>query len=438
MKRTVILALCILLLFSACKKQEIKQSGAPVTDAVKAGGLAFVQLLIAGDYKAAFETFDDKMKSVMDEAKLKSTFEQLEASYGKATGCVVYSASKSGEYDSVEVKTDFEKATLILRVVFAGDGKVSGFWLLPYTGQAAAQPPENIIEEEFPVKTGNYSLNGKLALPEDAKAEAAVILVHGSGPSDMNETVGANAPFRDIAWGLASRKTAVLRYDKRTYAYAAELSEVQDITVYEETVEDVVSAYNQLKTRFDGPIYILGHSMGAMLMPMIAEHVPDAAGYIMLAGNARPLQQLMVEQYEYLFSIQEVENAQAQLEEIKRQAELAMSVNSENVDTIGTVLGVPASYWLALNEYDMLSQVKDIYKPLLILQGERDYQVTMTDYELWKAQTSDMANVICKSYPALNHILVAGEGKSTPSEYYIAGSVDEQVLNDISEWIKGN
>lgn len=436
--RAVALTLCALLLFSGCSRSKDQISQVPVADSVKAEGLAFVQLLIAGDYQKAYETFDDKMKAAMDEPKLKEMFEQLVSSFGKATGCVVYSASKAGNYDSVEVKTDFENNSVILRVVYESGGRVSGLWILPYKAQEAVVPPENITEEDFTVTTGEYRLNGKLALPKDTEPYAAVILVHGSGPSDMNETVGANAPFRDIAWGLADRGIAVLRYDKRTYAYASELSGAQDITVYEESVQDVISAFGQLSSRVSYPVYIAGHSMGAMLMPMIAEHVPEASGYIMLAGNARPLQQLMVEQYEYLFSIQQVADAQAQLEEIRRQAELASGITRANADSAGIILGAPAGYWLALNEYDMLSDVQKIQKPLLIMQGERDYQVTMQDFELWKAHTANMPNVTCKSYPKLNHIFMAGEGKSTPSEYYIAGSVDTELIEDIARWIKAN
>lgn len=70
----------------------------------------------------------------------------------------------------------------------------------------------------------NYPLNGILSLPDIASAKVpAVVLVHGSGPADMDESIGANKPFRDIAEALSAQGIAVLRYDKRTKIYGKQL-----------------------------------------------------------------------------------------------------------------------------------------------------------------------------------------------------------------------
>ena len=73
---------------------------------------------------------------------------------------------------------------------------------------------------------------------------------------------------------------------------------------------------------------------------------------------------------------------------------------------------------------------------MLILQGERDYQVTMTDFGLWKAAVGSAKGVVMKSYPPLNHLFVAGAGKSLPAEYNKPGHVDPQVIADIAAFIK--
>ena len=73
---------------------------------------------------------------------------------------------------------------------------------------------------------------------------------------------------------------------------------------------------------------------------------------------------------------------------------------------------------------------------MLILQGERDYQVTMTDFALWKAAVGNSKGVVMKSYPALNHLFVAGEGKSLPAEYNKPGHVAPAVIDDIAKFIK--
>jgi hypothetical protein len=44
-----------------------------------------------------------------------------------------------------------------------------------------------------------YPLNGILTLPDNCSSKVPdVVLVHGSGPLDMDESIGANKPFRDI------------------------------------------------------------------------------------------------------------------------------------------------------------------------------------------------------------------------------------------------
>lgn len=74
--------------------------------------------------------------------------------------------------------------------------------------------------------------------------------------------------------------------------------------------------------------------------------------------------------------------------------------------------------------------------PILILQGERDYQVTMQDFELWQSNLSGKSNVAFRSYPALNHLFLEGESKSTPSEYNVEKNIPGYVINDMASWIK--
>ncbi|MDZ7606573.1 MAG: hypothetical protein U5K79_13515 [Cyclobacteriaceae bacterium] len=58
-----------------------------------------------------------------------------------------------------------------------------------------------------------------MTLPKGKNSFPIVLFVHGSGPNDRDETIGPNKPFRDIAYGLAEKGIASLRYDKRTFVY---------------------------------------------------------------------------------------------------------------------------------------------------------------------------------------------------------------------------
>ncbi|HYO12573.1 MAG TPA: YCF48-related protein, partial [Thermoanaerobaculia bacterium] len=98
--------------------------------------------------------------------------------------------------------------------------------------------------------------------------------------------------------------------------------------------------------------------------------------------------------------------------------------------------GEPASYWLDLRGYHPPAVARELKQPFLILQGERDYQVTMEDYELWRKALADRKNVTFKAYPDLNHLFMEGKGKATPEEYGRPGHVAAGVVEDVAGWIK--
>ena len=95
----------------------------------------------------------------------------------------------------------------------------------------------------------------------------------------------------------------------------------------------------------------------------------------------------------------------------------------------------PASYWLDLRGYDPPSAAKALEAPMLILQGERDYQVTMDEFANWKSALGSRPNVTFHSYKTLNHLFIPGTGQSLPADYQVPGHVDEAVIRDIAAWI---
>jgi len=102
----------------------------------------------------------------------------------------------------------------------------------------------------------------------------------------------------------------------------------------------------------------------------------------------------------------------------------------------GLILGAPVSYWLDLKSYLPLEAARSLGRPLLILQGERDYQVSMADFAGWKKELGGRPGVALKSYPTLNHLFAAGEGRSTPAEYEKPGHVAAEVVEDIAAFVK--
>jgi fermentation-respiration switch protein FrsA (DUF1100 family) len=153
---------------------------------------------------------------------------------------------------------------------------------------------------------------------------------------------------------------------------------------------------------------------------------PTLAGVIIMAGSVRTLEELVVEQAEYMASLQgETTPAQqASLAAIRRDPWIIFPGASEN-------------YKADLKGYDPVSLAAASPLPMLILQGERDYQVRMTDFNLWKAGLARKKNATTRSYPKLNHLFVAGEGRSVPGEYAKPGHVSAETIADIADWIRG-
>jgi dienelactone hydrolase len=232
----------------------------------------------------------------------------------------------------------------------------------------------------------------------------------------------------------------VLRYDKRTRAHAARAAQLKSITVREETVDDAVAAVAFLAGQNEVDpkrVFVLGHSLGAFVGPRIARLSGKAAGVIALAGNTRPLEDLALEQMEYLLPMQipDPEKAKAQIESVRKQvAELKKLKPGQESGLM--LLGAPAHYWVDLRQYDPAAEAAALGLPVLVLQGERDYQVTMQDFEGWKKALGGRAFTTLKSYPSLNHLFIAGQGKSRPEEYSRPGHVDGQVIEDIAGWVK--
>ncbi|CAN5350887.1 hypothetical protein BH11CYA1_BH11CYA1_13530 [soil metagenome] len=305
--------------------------------------------------------------------------------------------------------------------------------------------PESFVEIPVKVGSGTYQLDGTLTLPNGAGPYPAVVLVHGSGPCDRDETIGAVKVFRDIAWGLATKEIAVLRYEKRTRQHGKAMMAAgasNSITVKEETIEDALLAVALLandKRIEKNHIFIVGHSLGAMLIPRMAKADHTAAGFIVMAGPTRPLEDMLLEQTEYLLtsSTRLSPLQQKQLAKLKKQVQTVKATNlSTATATSNLPLGLPASYWLDLRDYKPAEAMKEIKKPILILQGGKDYQVTMVDFQnLWQA-LSDNGNTTFKVYNGLNHGFVQAGEVSGPSDYDQQKNVSPEVISDISKWIK--
>jgi hypothetical protein len=460
--------------------------------------MEWVGLLRDGDFDAAAARVDTAVpEGAMSADRLGQIWQQVSMQLGALESLAPGPVTESDPYHVVDLAASFENQSLTIRVTLTDSLRVSGFFFRP------AEPPPYeapayvdttaFREVEVTVGEAPWELPGVLTVPvgdgsggdgsggevrgADAADEAGgerrresgdasgdepgdapgagslpvVVLVHGSGPNDMDETIGSNRPFRDLAWGLASAGVAVLRYDKRTRAHGASLP--PGLGLEEEVIDDALSALALVADRpeIDGDrVFLLGHSLGGMLAPEIARRAaedggaPEPAGVVVLAGPARPFLDVIREQLAYIASLEADPDAPNRVAIDSILAELDAHETAAASDAPGpaaapdSLLGVPMTYWRELQAVDPVATARALDAPMLILQGGRDYQVTGADLALWREGLGDRDDVTTRLYPDLNHLFMPGEGMATPAEYmgetkHVAGAV----IEDIAAWIRG-
>jgi dienelactone hydrolase len=393
-----------------------------------------LDLVLQGKYESFYALFSPEMKKAISLEQYSGQAKQLFDQLGKPAGIGEPKSRAINGATTVTIPVRWPAATLNFIVSWNAAGQVQGTWF------QAAQPapraqyetapysnPAAFTARDVTIGADPWKLPGTLLVPKGSGPFPGLVLVHGSGPNDRDETIGGAKVFRDLAEGLASRGIAVLRYDKRTFAHRKESAQDRNLTMTRETVDDAVLAAALLRTQAEidpRRVYVLGHSQGGYMLPRIMHADPKLAGVIVMAGNVRPIEELIVDQTEYLFAA----NGGATPEQQKQ-------IETMRNDPWKALPGIPDSYRADLRGYDPVKFARESRVPMLILQGERDYQVTMKDFELWKKGLGGRPNVTFHSFPKLNHLFIAGEGKSLPQEYERAAHVDAEVIDAIAHWI---
>lgn len=393
---------------------------------------------------------DSSMHQHLNADALEQTLVSLESIYGELGELKTPFIEQMGTKWMGRTPLKSNKTMMVLTVTFNQYGELCGLFIGPQNG--VYQVPYyvkslNFYETKMEFGTEGWKLKGTLSYPKDGAKHPLVIIVHGSGPMDRDGSTGSSKIYNDLAWGLASKNITVFRYDKRSFTHGSrfhmESFQGKTYTPQDEVIDDVLSAIELLKnnSHVDATqIYIVAHSQGGMLAPLIAEQSGKLKGMVLLAANARPIQDMLIEQMNYLYpdsAVMKV-NDYNQKKQIIAQATFAKSKKLDaKTPSEKLPFGVSADYWNFLNQYNQLKTFAKITTPTLVLQGERDYQVTMTDFNLWKKTAKKRkAETVLKSYPKLNHLFIAGEGRSLPAEYQHSGNMDEQVVLDISNWIQ--
>ena len=402
----------------------------------------FFELFAAGKFEEAHGYFSEEGQTKVTAENLKQFWANMEGRMGKVKSIDATGSKIQGEFYAITVSGEFQYDKQDFVLLFDKTKKLVGMHLLPkaVTYRAPGYADSTLYKEKSSyIQWPGHQLAAVITTPKDGNSFPIVVLVHGSGPNDMDETIGPNKPFKDIAAGLAVNGIASVRYVKRTVIYPHEFSKAY--TVKEEVLDDALQAIALAKT-VEGvdtkQIYVLGHSLGGMLAPRIATLAPDLKGIILAAAPARSLSDLIIEQNKYMVAKSKDTTAamQQNLQKAITEIEKTKITKLGKMKPDSLLLGLPASYWVDLNSYNQVETAKKLKQRIFILQGGYDFQVTETDFNLWKEALGSNTNVSFKLYPDFNHLFSQQEEKGTVLQYQKPGNVEQRTIEDLANWIK--
>ncbi len=407
------------------------------TNAAALVGRRFVEHLAHGEFEVASHPFDSAMRSAASPNQLADLWKATQGQLGDFQA--IERVSVKGERGALDafVVGRFAHETRTLEVVVNHQAQIVGFFVLPaqtaWTSPSYSDPAKYT---ERAIHVGSSPpLPGHLTLPNGAGPFPLVILVHGSGPGDEDESGGdSNKPFKDLAQGLATRGVALLRYDKRTHVPPLPPPPITVREEYFASVADALSLARGLASIDKSRIVLAGHSMGGYLAPWLARNNPGLAGIAMLAAPARPMLTLAVEQTEQLAKLHpDRKDLVAQLAQERRDQERA---SASDLKTDEPIFNATGAYWLLLRDYSPVATAASVPISMFVAQGGHDYNVSSTaDYSLWHDGLEKHPNVVFKLYPDLNHLFISWGGTPSVEDNKHHGHVAQILVDDLAAWV---
>lgn len=402
-----------------------------------------VNMLVDGDYQNFYDNSHSALRSAVGGSpeRLGDLWDKYTESLGEFKSIERVNVRDVGNVITTS-SCAFENWGLLLTITFNSENKIVGLFFGYYEPEELYDLPEGLKENPIKINEGTkWELPGMLTTKGEDQSKVAAVIVHGSGPNDMDASIGSNKPYRDIAWGLAQQDIDVLRYDKRTFVYGSGSSDdPSKLTVKEETIDDAISAAKLLKEKGYDTVYLIGHSMGAMLGPAIISESDGAFdGFISLAGSPRTLQEIQYDQNWNAVKGLPIADAYKQQFDAEMAKMELLNSWSEAELLENTIFGISAYYVKDMVSRDAGTIAKGLDVRMLFLQGSEDFQVFAdVDLSEWKDILKGKSNAQFILYNGLNHLFMESQGSyaGTADEYNFKSNVDQTAIDDMAKFIK--
>ena len=296
--------------------------------------------------------------------------------------------------------------------------------------------PVVAVESPYTIKSGALELGGTLVIPRGATGRVpVVVIIAGSGPTDRNGNslmgIRPNS-YAQLAWQLAGRGIATLRYDKRAMPGTKGTFDLTKMTLDDFAADARAAAQSLAHDSRFSQVVLLGHSEGSALALIAARQGAPVAGVISVSGLGRPLGVVMREQLARQFDSATL---------VRYDTAMAQYLRGEQPKDVPPQLGplfvpINLSFMKSLTSFDPPAAIRAVHQPVLIVQGGRDVQVTVADAERLHTAKPDAQLVVV---PLANHVLkqatdttLAGQ---MPTYQNPTVPIMPDVANAIADWI---
>jgi pimeloyl-ACP methyl ester carboxylesterase len=263
--------------------------------------------------------------------------------------------------------------------------------------------PAVAVESPYTITSGALELAGTLVMPRGATGRVPVaVIIAGSGPTDRNgnSLMGGIRPnsYAQLAWQLAGKGIASLRYDKRGMPGTKGTFDMTKMTLDDFAADARAAAESLAHDARFSKVVLLGHSEGSSLALIAARQGPPVAAVISVSGLGRPLGIVMREQLARQFDSATL---------VRFDTAMALYLAGAQPTDVPPQLAplfvpINRSFLKSLSSFDPPAAIRAVRQPVLIVQGGRDLQVTVADAERLHAARPDAQLVVV---PLANHVL---------------------------------